>query len=122
MEELLRWLKSQNIPAFVVSNKRGDYLRYEAEKLNWEDLFAAIVGAQDAPRDKPDRAHVDLALHKAGMTADADVWFVGDSDTDVLCARNAGCTPVLIGDADDATRLSVALNFSGLSGPEKLAL
>jgi phosphoglycolate phosphatase len=111
-QELLLWLQEQSIPSFVVSNKRGDYLRYEAEKLNWVGLFKSIVGAQDAPRDKPDRAHVDHALHQSGIIADESVWFIGDSETDVLCARNSNCTPVLIGHPDEALRLKVALNFA----------
>jgi len=109
--ELLRWLKTENIPAFVVSNKHGKYLRLEAAQLQWQDFFAAIVGAQDAARDKPARDPVDHALKQAGIMPHAGVWFVGDSDTDVLCARNAGCTPIFIGAADVAARLSVARAF-----------
>jgi phosphoglycolate phosphatase len=111
-EELLRWLKAKEIPAFVVSNKHGKYLRLEAAQLGWSNLFAAIVGAQDAARDKPSREPVDLALSKGGIKAHAGVWFAGDSEVDMLCARNAGCTPVLIGNAETATRLSVARVFS----------
>ncbi len=109
--ELLAWLKGQGIPSFVVSNKRGDYLRIEAEKLQWQDYFVAIVGAQDSARDKPAREHVDHALNHANIAADETVWFVGDSETDILCARNAGCTPVLIGDAETAEKLAVPLVF-----------
>lgn len=111
-EDLLRFLKAQNIPTFVVSNKHGEYLRLEATMLGWTDLFAAIIGAQDAARDKPAREPVDLALNKAGIKAHADVWFIGDSEVDMLCARNAGCTPVLIGTHELAARLSVARVFS----------
>jgi phosphoglycolate phosphatase len=110
--EFLRRLKTDGIPAFVVSNKHGEYLRLEAAQLQWQDFFISIVGAQDAARDKPSRDPVDHALHKAGIKAQEDVWFVGDSEVDVLCARNAGCTPVLIGDAATAARLSVARVFS----------
>jgi phosphoglycolate phosphatase len=109
--DLLQWLQRQAIPAFVVSNKRGDYLRLEAERLNWRGFFVSVVGAQDSPRDKPAREHVDHALRPSGIAADASVWFVGDSETDMLCARNAGCTPVFIGDSAEAERLAVALAF-----------
>jgi phosphoglycolate phosphatase len=118
--ELLNWLDEAQVPSFVVSNKRGDYLRVEAEKLGWQKHFVAIVGAQDAPRDKPAREHVDHALAKGGLTADASVWFVGDSETDVLCARNAGCTPVLIGHTDMARTLKVDVVFADCAGLQKL--
>lgn len=111
-QELLQWLKGQKIPSFIVSNKRGDYLRQEVEKLAWGELFAAVVGAQDAPRDKPCREHVDYALQYAGITADSSIWFVGDSETDMQCAKNSGCTPVFLGEKHEAARLSVALVFS----------
>lgn len=109
--DLLQWLKQKTIPAFVVSNKRGDYLRIEAERLKWNDYFVSIVGAQDAARDKPAREHVDHALQNSGVVAGAEVWFIGDSETDVLCARSSGCTPVLIGHDDEAERLKVDLRF-----------
>jgi phosphoglycolate phosphatase len=111
-ENLLHWLKAKDIPTFVVSNKRGEYLRLEAAALQWNNLFAAIVGAQDTKNDKPARDPVDLALGLAGIKAHKDVWFAGDSEIDMLCARNAGCTPIFIGDAAMAARLSVARVFS----------
>ena len=110
--DLLQWLKEQSIPAFVVSNKRGDYLRIEVERLKWQGYFVSVVGAQDSPRDKPARDHVDHALKTSGMVSDASMWFVGDSETDVLCARNSGCTPVFIGPEAEAERLGVSLCFA----------
>jgi phosphoglycolate phosphatase len=113
--ELLAWLKEQNIPAVVVSNKSGDYLREEAAHLDWNKYFVAIVGAHDAPRDKPAREHADRALTLAGLEGGADIWFIGDSETDIACARNAECTPVLIGEKENAQRLGVTLSFDSLS-------
>ena len=112
-EDLLRWLKDQSIPAFIVSNKQGKPLRQEAEHLQWIHFFAAIVGSMDAERDKPERAPVDKALQSAGMKADdPSIWFVGDSESDVKCARNAGCTAVLIDRDPHAKLLNPDLTFS----------
>ncbi|MFY9288852.1 MAG: HAD-IA family hydrolase [Alphaproteobacteria bacterium] len=120
-DTLLHWLKEQSIPAFIVSNKRGDYLRHEVERLKWNDFFVAVIGAQDAPRDKPAREHVDHALsHHPSMEANAEVWFVGDSITDVECARNANCTPVFIGTAEEAKKHGVELFFSDCQGLQTL--
>ncbi len=105
--ELLEWLQENNIPAVVVSNKSGTYLRQEAVHLDWNKYFAAIVGAHDAPFDKPAREHADHALTLAGLINGPDIWFIGDSETDVACARNAECCPVLIGTADHAKKLDV---------------
>ncbi|MDD4616628.1 MAG: HAD-IA family hydrolase [Alphaproteobacteria bacterium] len=109
--ELLEWLKQNNIPAMVVSNKSGTHLRQEAVHLDWNKYFASIVGAHDAPCDKPAREHADKALTLAGLEGGADIWFIGDSETDVACARNAECTPVLIGAPEKARRLNVEIHF-----------
>ena len=110
--ELLQWLSQNDIPAVIVSNKNGDFLRREAEFLGWKPYLAAIVGATDAPRDKPAREHADHALQLAGLKAGPDVWFAGDSEPDIACARNAGCTPVLIGHANMAQKLGVDMFFA----------
>jgi phosphoglycolate phosphatase len=54
------------------------------------------VGANDAPHDKPAVEAVDLALEGSGLTRGEAVWFVGDTDIDMLCAQRAGCLPVLL--------------------------
>ena len=80
----------------VVSNKRGYLLRREAAHLGWSGLFGSLVGANDAVRDKPATEPVELALASAGVGPGPQVWFVGDTDIDMVCARNAGCTPILL--------------------------
>jgi phosphoglycolate phosphatase len=85
----------------VVSNKTGRYLRAEAEHLGWDGYFARVVGAGDAPRDKPAADAVTLALGDhvpagGGNPSAPDVWFVGDTDVDMRCAVNAGCVPLLL--------------------------
>ncbi|MGF1610533.1 MAG: HAD family hydrolase [Kiloniellales bacterium] len=80
----------------VVSNKRGELLRREARHLGWSDYFGSLVGANDAPRDKPAVEPVELALSSSGIARGAEVWFVGDTDIDMRCAVNAGCVPVLL--------------------------
>ena len=80
----------------VVSNKKGRLLRREAEHIGWTDFFTHLVGANDATRDKPAVEAVDLALADSGLRRGPDVWFVGDTDIDMICAVTASCTPVLL--------------------------
>lgn len=94
--ELLDELSVTGIYLAVVSNKKGDYLRSEATRLGWERYFGRMVGAFDAVRDKPSVEPVDLALTGSGIDRGTDVWFVGDADIDLECARNSGCIPVLV--------------------------
>ncbi|MGO1117539.1 HAD family hydrolase [Rhodovibrionaceae bacterium A322] len=118
---LLSTLAEQGLHLSLVSNKRGDYLRREMVHLGWAPYFANAVGANDAQRDKPsvdpvllalghDRENEDKQSEAAELRArvkaesgdgrrlepSAKVWFVGDTDIDILCAANAGCTGVLL--------------------------
>lgn len=100
-EALLRAFAARGVYQAVVSNKTGHFLREEAEALGWTGLFGALVGSTDAAHDKPHRAAVEKALQPAGLAADRNVWFVGDTGIDMECAHAAGLTGILIGDAMD---------------------
>ncbi|MGD1879814.1 MAG: HAD family hydrolase [Kiloniellaceae bacterium] len=96
-EEMLKALAAADgLLLGVVSNKRGNLLRLEAAELGWDRYFGPLVGANDAELDKPAPDVVDFALADSGIAAGPSVWFVGDTDIDILCARNAGCTAVLV--------------------------
>jgi phosphoglycolate phosphatase len=80
----------------VVSNKTGRYLRREAQHLGWDKLFHRVVGATDCARDKPSPEPVLRALEESQIEPGRDVWFVGDTEIDMECAYNSGCTAVLV--------------------------
>jgi phosphoglycolate phosphatase len=94
--ELLQALAGSGLHLGVVSNKRGRFLRLEAEHLGWTGHFARLVGAADTSLDKPAVEPVELALSGSGILCGAEVWFIGDTDIDMRCALNAGCLPVLL--------------------------
>lgn len=93
---MLADLRQRGLYLAVVSNKMGHYLRIEADHLGWTRHFGRLVGALDTDMDKPAIAPVEMALAGSGITRGADVWFVGDTDIDMICAVNAGCTPILL--------------------------
>ncbi len=96
--DCLQWIKQREIFCAVVSNKQGNFLRREVEHLGIEPYFKAIVGAGDAAKDKPDAGVVRLALEGFEPALDSSmIWFVGDTDVDIHCARNSGCFSVFIG-------------------------
>lgn len=105
-EAMLRGLVEQGIYLGIVSNKTGDVLRREVAQLGWSRFFGSIVGAGDAPVDKPACEPVHLALAPSGIAAGDEVWFVGDTGIDMECAHNAGCIAVLLGDADQPGEFS----------------
>ncbi len=95
-ERMLGALREQGLYLAVISNKTGRYLRREAEKLGWSAYFSSLVGAGDAPRDKPAPDPVVLAMAGARVTPGPLVWFVGDSSIDMELAHGTGCVPVLL--------------------------
>lgn len=116
--ETLQSLGKTGLWLGVISNKRGDLMRAEAEALDWAGYFGGLVGAGDASEDKPAVAPVDLALEGSGLARDRTVWFVGDAPIDIECARNAGVTAVLVGDGhmdpDEQAALLPDLQIPGI--------
>jgi len=108
------------LPQGVISNKQGPLLRAEAAHLGWAPLFRILVGAGDAAADKPAAAPFRLALPAVGLGAGPAVWYVGDTALDMQAARNAGCTAVLLGDAEHDGGMAAAA--PDLAFPDAMAL
>lgn len=89
MSEALDYLKSKGFSLAVVTNKPHASAVIMVEKLFGRDYFECIIGAEEDKPKKPDPYSVKLALSKIGKTAREAVFF-GDSDVDVLTAKNAG--------------------------------
>lgn len=100
-EEVLKHLQQQSIYMAVVSNKTGERLREEVSHIGWNPYFEKIVGSRDTDEDKPSTKPFFYALEGSGITPE-EVWFVGDSISDLECAKNAQCISVFFG-ADDPT-------------------
>ncbi|PJB69379.1 MAG: HAD family hydrolase [Alphaproteobacteria bacterium CG_4_9_14_3_um_filter_47_13] len=94
--ELLECLQEQDIPSALISNKRHDFLRKEVSHLGWDHFFKTTIGAGYAEKDKPAPDPLLLALEECGLTAGKDIWYVGDSETDICAAHAAGCTAILV--------------------------
>lgn len=115
--EALAALRDEGVILAVVSNKTGRYLREEAAHLDWSGHFHRLVGAGDAPRDKPAGDVVHMALAGTGIDPrTGSVWFVGDMAVDMQCAHDSGCRPILVRPAEPA-----AEEFAGCVPEARLA-
>lgn len=97
--ELLDFLQSEKIPAGIVSNKEGGYLRREVSHMGWDKHFPHVIGCDDTAESKPSALPLLTLLERAKIDPGYHVWFVGDSPIDMLCAHNARCVPTAINHA-----------------------
>ena len=112
--DVLKRVKELGLFNAVVSNKKGPTLRLEVEHMGWGKLFDSVIGSDDAGRDKPHADPVHLAFKQTHITPAKNVWFVGDSDVDLECAMNTGCTAILYGESAKDHPEYNATHFQGM--------
>jgi phosphoglycolate phosphatase len=99
-KDTLDILMEHNIPICVVTNKRNWLMHKELNLLKWNKYFKSIVGSGDVKLDKPEIFGVEKVLRDISKIPGEDIWFVGDSVTDMETAHNSGCVPVFFGEDD----------------------
>lgn len=112
--EVLRVLHEAGCPLGVVANwDRG--LPRLVENLGLADFFEFVIGSQEAGTEKPEPDIFRLALARLPPSlAPVDVAYVGnDYALDVVGARSAGLTPILI-DAGGQYPHADCLRFASL--------
>jgi len=89
--DVLAQLRSGGVQLIVVSNKSRQGLERLAEQLGITEYLDAILGALDAPFHKPDgRLFTESIVPLLANPAAEEVLVVGDTEWDLLFARNAG--------------------------------
>lgn len=105
-EVTLRRIHKAGIPTGIVSNKRQEFLSREIEHLGWGRYLSIEAGSGFAVRDKPAGDPIRKALGLININPeDALVWFVGDTETDMLAAADAACLPVLLLHGESRTEI-----------------
>jgi phosphoglycolate phosphatase len=105
-EDVVAYLSSHNVPMGIVSNKRHDVLRAEVEHLGWHRHFGVYNGAGVASADKPSGAPLLHALREHGQgLGTGDIIYVGDTESDLSCAKEAGCPVIFITHGKDHAAL-----------------
>ena len=103
---LLDYLNAKGIRTGVISNNcfSSNALIKLLGRLLPRNKFEFVMASSDYIFKKPHSMMFDIALQKAGLSADK-VWYCGDSiEADVQGAKNVGMFPVLYeGATDDGT-------------------
>ena len=93
--ELLEWLKNEGYDMVIGSSKKAATVRLGLEVCGLQDYFDTIIGVEDVEKHKPDKETIVKACRAKGHDT-ANCIYVGDSSTDVECARNAGAFSIAL--------------------------
>ncbi|MCK5384284.1 MAG: HAD family hydrolase [Alphaproteobacteria bacterium] len=97
IKELMAVLKEKDIKLGVVTNKRRSYVAKELELMGLDKFLPIVVCSTEASRDKPFPDPLLLAIEKAGLyPRNNEIWYVGDTETDLICANDTGCRSVFL--------------------------
>lgn len=112
--EALHRLRRRGLPLALVANWDSN-LSSLTEQLGIKELFSAIVPSQAAGVEKPDPAIFRRAVNELSLAVETDrILYVGNEyRADVLGARAAGLTPVLI-DRSRVYKHADCLRFTSL--------
>lgn len=90
-------LRALGLQLGVLSNRNRRFMAHEIYTVDgsgWHELFDTMVCGDDVARRKPHPDLVLKALADLGAAPDAHCWYVGDSTTDIIAAKEAGVTAV----------------------------
>ena len=95
VESTLKNLHSAGIRVGLCSNKPDDLCRMLVRNFSLVEYFDEIVGSSGGVPRKPDPAPLLRVIERLGV-APGDALYVGDSEIDVVTARNAGVDVMLV--------------------------
>lgn len=102
IRKVLSQLRRHGIRIGVLSNRAREFLQHELDVIengSWFALFDSVVAGDDTSRLKPAPDPVLRALDDMRVSTGADIWYVGDSTTDTISAKNAGVTSIFFNGA-----------------------
>ena len=100
-EEVLQKLQKAGIFIALISNKHEELLLEDVDNMGWRGYFDFIIGRSDKynPKPSPEMAEQTLIAMKEQTGYDGkphdDIFFVGDSLLDAMCAKSFGCIHIV---------------------------
>lgn len=102
MEDMLAELKSLGLTLGVLTNRDREFMEHELEAVSehgWSHYFDTVVCGDDALRRKPAPDSILKALAELGVAPGPGTWYVGDSTTDTIAAKQANVTNIFFNGA-----------------------
>ncbi|WP_281179366.1 HAD family hydrolase [Sedimenticola selenatireducens] len=97
MRERLLLLRKLGIRLGVPTNRSREFLGQEMHSLeggSWVELFDTTVCGDEVTHHKPAPDVLLQAIANLNAEPGADVWYLGDSRTDTIAAKEAGITSI----------------------------
>jgi len=97
VEKMLQDLNELNIKVGALTNRNREFMMHEVNVVSgegWQQYFHTIVCGDDVPRRKPAPDQIIKALEELDLEPSLNCWYVGDSTTDVIAAKEAGITAI----------------------------
>lgn len=95
MKELIQEVKTRGYKVGLVTSRLLNTTMQGLEKYGIKQYFDAIITADDTTKHKPDPEPVNIVLRKLDSAPEHTIM-LGDTLFDLLCARNAKVTSVLV--------------------------
>jgi phosphoglycolate phosphatase len=95
MENALEGLRALGLKLACVTNKADAFTRPLLDGLGVLGLFDEVIAGDTLERKKPDPLPLTYCAQRFGIAPER-LLMVGDSQTDTLCARAAGCPVICV--------------------------
>ena len=89
VKETLDTLERRGYQMAIASNKPSYFARDILKALEFDHLFAEVLGPNDVQRPKPDPEMLEIIIMRIGLSPE-EVVYVGDMPLDVEAGRRAG--------------------------------
>ncbi len=102
VRRVLEGLRALGLTVGVITNRDREFFTHELGNVdgdNWAHLFDTEICGDDTPQRKPHPDQIYKAAENLGTPLGPNVWYVGDSTTDVFAAKTAGITSVFFNGA-----------------------
>jgi len=95
--DMLRKLHDSNIRVGLISNRKREFMLHEVANVggeDWRGYFETMVCGDEVQHRKPWPDLLLMAMQNLGVTPNTNCWYVGDSTTDVIAAKQAKATAI----------------------------
>ncbi len=95
--QMLETLREMGLHTGVITNRNREFMVHELGTIDgngWSHLFDTIACGDEVHHRKPAPDLILKALERIDVAPDPHCWYVGDSTTDIVAAKEAGVTAI----------------------------